>query len=77
MAAAASATFGSGRYPARTVMNSYHHHSKQTAIQLGTANLTSVDHTSFSPESLEPYSINGVSRQRDLEVVLSLLLFSK
>lgn len=37
MAVAPTAEVGFGKYPASTVMISYHHHSKQTPKQLGTA----------------------------------------
>ncbi|BAS87284.1 Os03g0839250, partial [Oryza sativa Japonica Group] len=38
--AAPTAAAGSGRYPASTVTTSYHHHSRQTPTQLGTARRT-------------------------------------
>ena len=42
----ARATRGSDKYPARIVMNSYHHHSKQTAMQLGIASRRRTPHSS-------------------------------
>ena len=42
----ARATRGSDKYPARIVINSYHHHSKQTAMQLGIASRRRIPHSS-------------------------------
>lgn len=49
----AKATRGSDKYPARIVMNSYHHHSKQTAMQLGIANRSRTLHSFRSMRAAE------------------------
>ncbi|CAA7388851.1 unnamed protein product [Spirodela intermedia] len=59
MADVPSVTRGWGRYPAASVISSYHHHSRQTPRQLGSARRTRGPHDIPGPAAEEEQEGEG------------------